>query len=151
MNASRPELPIDEAMAHTSLGAIAAALVTCAHPASSHVTIDTAADAAPVDWCAACGALRPEGGAGATWRSPRLTSRLTKKHFEEVVVLLHGVVQLAQLARAHVSPGAAGAATHAVLRNLRASLVGLSRLPIVRDVDCLDQAIAPMPPSSVGP
>ena len=35
------------------------------------------------------------------------------------------------------------------LRNVRASLSALSRLPVVRDVDALEQAIASMPPSRV--
>jgi|HubBroStandDraft_2_1064218.scaffolds.fasta_scaffold18756_5 hypothetical protein len=152
MNASRPELSADEPVAPPSLGTVAAALATCTHPEGTEVaiTIDLEGGAVAARWCAACGALRPEGGAAAAWRCPELTSRLTKPHFEQVVLLLHGVVQVAQLARAHVLPGAASAA-HAVLRNLRASLAELSRLSIVRDVDRLEQAIAPLSSSPVRP
>jgi hypothetical protein len=143
----------DEPAAPRSLGTLAAALVTCAHPEDSHVhlTGDPAAGAAAATWCAACGALRLQGSPTPPWRSAALSTLLTKKHFEDVVLLLHAVVQLALLARAHGSPGAPGSAGQTFLRNVRSSLSELARLPAVRDVDRLEEAIATMSPSLVRP
>ena len=146
----------DEPAAPRSLATLAAALVTCAHPEDSHVhlTGDPAAGAAAATWCAACGALRSlrsQGSPTAPWRSAALSTLLTKKHFEDVVLLLHAVVQLALLARAHGSPGAPGSAGQTFLRNVRSSLSELARLPAVRDVDRLEEAIATMSPSLVRP
>ena len=147
MTASQLELAPGEPLAPRSLTAVAAALATCAHPERNR--IDVPGDRAT--WCAACGALRVEDGPGASWQSPALTSRLTKKHFEDVVLLLHAVVQLAQLARAQASPGAAGSPAHIFLRNVSRSLSELSRLPVVRDVDRLEEALRAMPQSPVRP
>jgi len=63
------------------------------------------------------------------------------------VLLLHSVVQLTQLARAHVAPAASASTAQVVLRSVRASLAELSRLPVVRDLGALEQAIAAVPPS----
>jgi hypothetical protein len=147
MTASQLELAPGEPLAPRSLAAVAAVLATCAHPERSriHVPGDHAT------WCAACGGLRAEDGPGASWQSPALTSRLTKKHFEDVVLLLHAVVQLAQLARAQASAGAAGSPAHIFLRNVSRSLSELSRLPAVRDVDRLEEALRAMPQSPVRP
>jgi len=147
MTASQLELAPGEPLAPRSLAAVAAALLTCAHPASSRIGVP--GDRAT--WCAACGGLRVEDGPGASWQSPALTSRLTKKHFEDVVLLLHAVVQLAQLARAQACPGAAGSPAHIFLRNVSRSLSELSRLPVVRDVDRLEEALRAMPQSPVRP
>jgi hypothetical protein len=149
MTASQLELAPGEPLAPRSLAAVAAALATCVHPESSHIGVPS--DRASATWCATCGGLRVEDGPGASWQSPALTSRLTKKHFEDVVLLLHAVVQLAQLARAQASPGAAGSPVHIFLRNVRASLSELSRLPVVRDVDRLEQALLAMPKPPVRP
>jgi hypothetical protein len=145
MNAYRPELLADEPNAPRSLAALAAALATCPHPEASRVGVPGAGDGAT--WCSACGALRRESSPKAAWQSPALTSRLTRRRFEELVLLLHSVVQLTQLARAHVAPAAAASTAHIVLRSVRASLAELSRLPVVRELDALEQAIAAMPPS----
>jgi len=147
MTASQLELAPGEPLAPRSLAAVAAALVTCAHPERSRIGVP--GDRAT--WCAACGALRAKDGPGASWQSPALTSRLTKKHFEDVVLLLHAVVQLAQLARAQACPGAAGSPAHIFLRNVSRSLSELSRLPVVRDVDRLEEALRAMPQSPVRP
>jgi hypothetical protein len=136
--------------APSSLGTAAATLAACAHPKESAIAV--AGDRAGVSatWCAACGALRPSEGPKCAWQAPALASALTKKHFEELVLLLHAVVQLTQLARAHGSPGACGSSTPIFLR-VRASLSELSRLPVVRDLGPLEEAIAAMPPSHVRP
>jgi hypothetical protein len=42
-----------------------------------------------------------------------------------------------------------GSAVHGAFRRVRASLSELARLPLVRDVDRLDEAIAELPPSLV--
>jgi hypothetical protein len=151
--ASRPRPPLDEPLAPRSLGTLAAALVTCTHPETSDVdaAVDPRPGAGAMRWCAACGALRMDSSAGATWQPPSLASAFGRKAFEDLVLLLHAVVQLAQLARAHASPGAAGSPTHIFLRNVRASLSELSRLPVVRDVDRLEEALAQMPKSPVQP
>jgi hypothetical protein len=149
MTASQLELAPGEPLAPRSLAAVAAALATCAHPEGSHIRVP--GDHTSATWCANCGGLRAEDGPGASWQSPALTSRLTKKHFEDVVLLLHAVVQLAQLARAQACPGAPGSPAHIFLRNVRASLSELSRLPVVRDVDRLEEALRAMPQSPVRP
>jgi hypothetical protein len=102
-------------------------------------------------WCALCGALRTGGSAGAAWQPPSLASAFSRKAFEDLVLLLHAVVQLAQLARAHAPAAAAGSPAHTFLRNVRASLSALSRLPVVRDLDRLEEALAEMPKSPVRP
>ena len=151
--ASQSIAPIEGPLAPRSLGTLAAALVTCPHPASSHVhaALDPAPGAAARIWCASCGALRTQNDAAAAWQPPTLTSVFTRKAFEDLVLLLHAVVQLGQLARAHASAGAASSPAHAFLRNVRASLSELSRLPVVRDVDRLEEALATMPKSPVPP
>ena len=151
--ASRPIPPLDEPLAPRSLGTLAAALVTCTHPEASHLhaALDPGPGAVATRWCAACGALRTDGSAGATWQPPSLASAFDRKVFEDLVLLLHAVVQLAQLARAHAPAEAAGSPAHIFLRNVRASLSELSRLPVVRDVDRLEEALAQMPRSPVHP
>jgi hypothetical protein len=125
----------------------------CPHPETSHV--DAAVDPRPgvgaMRWCSACGALRTDSSAGAAWQPPSLASAFSRKAFEDLVLLLHAVVQLAQLARAHAPAGSAGSPAHIFLRNVRASLSELSRLPVVRDVDGLEEALAQMPKSPVQP
>ena len=151
-SASRRIPPSEEPLAPRSLGTLAAALVTCTHPEGSHVR--AAPDLGPgetgIYWCAACGALHPGAGPEGAWQAPALTSGLTKKHFEDLALLLHSIVQLTQLARAHGSPGGSASSTPIFLR-VRASLSELSRLPVVRDVGRLEEAIAAMPPSPVRP
>jgi hypothetical protein len=151
--ASRPEPPSDEPSAPDTLGTLAAALVTCAHPEASHIPLaaDPAAEAMRRVWCAACGALGAGASATVRWQSPRCTSRLTKKHFEEVVLLLHAIRQLTLLARAHAAPGAPGSPEHVFFRTVRSSLWELSRLPVVREIDRLEQAIAEMAPTLLHP
>jgi hypothetical protein len=151
-SASRRIPPSEEPLAPRSLGTLAAALVTCTHPEGSHVR--AAPDLGPgetgIYWCAACGALCTEDAA-APWQAPSLTSAFSRKAFEDLVLLLHAVVQLAQLVRAHAPAGSAGSPAHIFLRNVRASLSALSRLPVVRDVDRLEEALAEMPKSPVRP
>jgi hypothetical protein len=149
--ASRPIPLREEPLAPRSLGTLAAALVSCTHPESSHVraALDPRPEAATACWCGACGALRTDGSAGAAWQPPSLASAFGRKAFEELVVLLHAVVQLAQLARTPASPEAARSPAHPFLRNVRASLSALARLPVVRDVDRLEEALAQMPKSPV--
>jgi hypothetical protein len=131
--------PASEPRAPSTLAAVAAALVTCAHPAASHVLV--APDGAT--WCACCGGLRAAArGEAATWRAARLPSLLTKKHFEEVILVLHCIRQLTLLTEREASPGSA---VLGAFRRVRASLSELARLPIVRDVDRLDEAIAELP------
>jgi hypothetical protein len=101
-------------------------------------------------WCAACGALCTQGAA-APWQVPSLASAFSRKAFEDLVLLLHAVVQLAQLARAHAPAAAAGSPAHIFLRNVSRSLSELSRLPVVRDVDRLEEALAQLPKSPVRP
>jgi len=151
-SASRTIPPIEERLAPRSLGTLAAALVTCTHPEGSHVhaALHPGPGAGAITWCAACGALRTEDEAAA-WQTPSLASAFSRKAFEDLVLLLHAVVQLAQLARAHASPGAAGSPAHIFLRNVGRSLSELSRLPVVRDVDRLEEALAHLPKSPVRP
>jgi hypothetical protein len=151
--ASRRIPPSEEPLAPRSLGTLAAVLVTCPHPETSHVdaAVDPRPGAGAMRWCAACGALRTEGSADAAWQPPSLASAFSRKAFEDLVLLLHAVVQLAQLARAHVPAGSAGSPAHIFLRNVRASLSALSHLPVVRDVDRLEEALAQMPKSPARP
>ncbi len=81
------------------------------------------------------------------WRAARLPSLLTKKHFEEVVLVLHCVRQLTLLTQREAT---SGSTVHGAFRRVRASLSELARLPLVRQVDQLDEAIAELPPSRVG-
>jgi len=142
-----------EPRAPRSLGTLAAALVTCRHPERSRLEayLDPAPGADAVLWCAECGALRMQSGAPRSWQAPLLTSPLTRKAFEDLVLLLHAVVQLGQFARAPVSPAVAGSPAHIFLRNVSRSLSELSRLPVVRDVDRLEEAVAQMPKSPAAP
>jgi hypothetical protein len=148
---SRPDFPLDEPPAPRSLGTLAAALVSCGHPEKSHVhlAVDPAAGEATATWCRACGALRSHGPPTTSWQAPSLASHLTRKLFEDVVLLLHAVLQLTQLARGQGSPGALGSSSQVFLRNVRASLSEVARLPVVRDVDRLEEAIRALPPSIV--
>ena len=152
-SASRLIPPSEEQLAPRSLGTLAAALVTCPHPETSLVdaAVDPRPGAGAMRWCAACGALRTGGSAGAAWQPPSLASAFSRKAFEDLVLLLHAVVQLAQLARAHAPAGSAGSPAHTFLRNVSRSLSELSRLPVVRDVDRLEEALAQMPKSPVRP
>lgn len=148
MNSASRRIPLSvEPLAPRSLGTLAAALVTCIHPKGSRVpaALDLGPGETGIYWCAACGALCPQD-ADAPWQAPSLTSAFSRKAFEDFVLLLHAVVQLAQLARAHASPGAAGSPTHIFLRNVSRSLSELARLPVVRDVDRLEKALAKIPP-----
>jgi hypothetical protein len=151
-SASRRIPPSEEPLAPRSLGTLAAALVTCPHPERSLVdaAVDPRPGAGAMRWCAACGALCTQDAA-APWQVPSLASAFSRKAFEELVLLLHAVVQLAQLARAHAPAGAAGSPAHIFLRNVSRSLSELSRLPVVRDVDRLEEALAQMPKSPVRP
>jgi hypothetical protein len=144
-NASLSEIRADEPITPRSLGAVAAAVATCTHPEASRSPTGAPDDGAT--WCSACGALHREGNPEGAWQLPALTSRLTRRRFEELVLLLHSVVQLTQLARAHVAPQASASTAHIVLRSVRTSLAELSRLPVVRDLGALEHAIAAMPPS----
>jgi len=148
MNTSQSALA--EPLAPSSLGTAAATLAACAHPQGSAVAVSGDFAAVAATWCAACGALHPVDRPEGAWQAPALTSGLTKKHFEELVLLLHAVVQLTQLTRGHASPGGSGSSTAVFLR-VCASLSELSRLPVVRDVNRLEEAIAAMPPSRVRP
>ena len=142
MNASQSALA--EPLAPSSLGTAAATLATCAHPQGGHLAVSVDFAAVAATWCAACGALHPGDDPEGAWQPPALTSGLTKRHFEELVLLLHAVVQLTQLTRANISPGGSGSSTPIFLR-VRASLSELSRLPVVRDVGRLEEAIAALP------
>jgi hypothetical protein len=150
MNTSQSALVPGEPLAPSSLGTAAATLATCAHPQGGHLAVSVDFAAVAATWCAACGALRPGDDPEGAWQPPTLTSGLTKKHFEDLVLLLHAIGQLAQLTRGHTSPGGSGSPTPIFLR-VRASLSELSRLPVVRDVGRLEEAIAAMPPSLVRP
>jgi hypothetical protein len=154
MNSASRLIPATlEPLAPRSLGTLAAALVTCTHPEGSHVcaVLDSGPGADAMRWCAACGALRTDGSAGAAWQAPSLASAFSRRAFEDLVLLLHAVVQLGQLAGAHGASGAAGCSSKFLLRNVRASLSALSRLPVVRDVDRLEEALAQMPKSPIRP
>jgi hypothetical protein len=70
---------------------------------------------------------------------------LTKKHLEELALLLHAIRQLSVLAQDHPLPAAPGSSVHVPWRNLRTSLAQLARLPLVRDLDRLEKALAQMP------
>jgi hypothetical protein len=138
--------PSEEPLAPRSLGTLAAALVTCAHPRGSRVraAVDLGPGETAIYWCAACGALCTQDAA-APWQAPLLTSAFSHKAFEDLVLLLHAVVQLAQLARAHAPAGLAGSPAHIFLRNVSRSLSALSRLPVVRDVDRLEELLTQIP------
>jgi hypothetical protein len=143
---SAPIGPTPEPHAPRSLATLAAALVTCTHPESSRLPAapGRGPGAASANWCAACGALFTEDPA-APWQAPSLTSALSRKAFEELVLLLHAVMQLAQLARTEAPVGPTTSPAHTFLRHLRASLSALSRLPVVRDVERIEEALAQMP------
>jgi hypothetical protein len=137
--------PVAAARPPGSLGAVAAALITCAHPAEAHVEVSASA----ATWCSACGALHVRGeGDRAHWLPARLPSLLSKKHFEEVVLVLHCVCQLTLLVEPEAS---SGSSVHGAFRRVRASLSELARLPLVRDVERLDQAIAALPDRPLAP
>src|SRR5258708_19999439 len=107
-SASRP-LPFSvEPPAPRSLGTLAAALVTCIHPKGSRVraALDLGPGETGVYWCAACGALCPQDP-DAPWQVPSLSSAFSPRAFEDLVLLLHAVVQLAQLAQSPPSPAPA--------------------------------------------
>jgi hypothetical protein len=141
------EHPSGEPCARQTLGTVAAALVTCTHPEASHLRAAAEPYAPQNVWCAACGALRSGEGPAVRWQTATLLSLLTTKQFEDVVLLLHAVHQLTLLARSQPSPGAPGSPAHIFFRNVRASLGELSRMPLVRDVERLEAAIAGMRPS----
>ena len=144
--------PGEKPTAPRSLGTLAAEFVTCSHPAGSRIpAADSSDPGATVSWCGACGARRPGGSTATAWQVPSLTSALTRKAFEDLVVLLHAVTQLAQIARAHAPAAAAGSPAHAFLRTVRASLSAISHLPLVRDVDRIEEALATIPKSSAHP
>jgi hypothetical protein len=151
-SASRQIAPGEEPLAPRSLGTLAAALVTCTHPEESRVraTADCRPGETAICWCAACGALWTED-VDVQWQAPSLTSALSRKAFDELALLLHAVVQLAQLARAHTPAGPAGSPAHVCLRTVSRSLSELSRLPVVRDVDRLEQLLAEIPKSPLAP
>jgi pimeloyl-ACP methyl ester carboxylesterase len=153
MNSAPRPIPLTlEPHVPRSLGTLAAALVTCKHPEGSrvHAALGLGPGETSIYWCAACGALRTQDAA-APWQAPSLMSAFSRKAFEDLVLLLHAVVQLAQLARAHAPAGSTASPAHIFLRNVRASLSELSRLPVVRDVDRLEEALAQMPKSPVRP
>ena len=153
MNSASRRIPLsEEPLAPRSLGTLAAALVTCTHPKSSRVraALDLGPDETGIYWCAACGALCPQDP-DAPWQAPSLTSAFSRKSFEDLVLLLHAVVQLAQLAQPHALSAAVGSPAHIFLRNVSRSLSELARLPVVRDVDRLEEALAQMPKSPVRP
>jgi hypothetical protein len=142
-SASRPIPPSAEPLAPRSLATLAAALVTCVHPRGSRISaaLDLGPGETGIYWCAACGALCPQDP-DAPWHAPSLTSALSRKAFEDLVLLLHAVEQLAQFAQPHASSGAAASPAQLVLRSLSRSLSELARLPVVRDVDRLEKALA---------
>jgi hypothetical protein len=134
----------EEPLAPRSLGTLAAALVTCIHPRGSRVpaALDLGPGETGIYWCAACGALCPQD-VRAPWQTPSLTSGFSRGAFEDLILLLHAVEQLAQLAQSHGFSGAAPA--HSVLRNVSRSLSELARLPVVRDVARLEKALVKIP------
>jgi hypothetical protein len=140
-SAERPRDP------HT-LGTLAASLVACTHPEPNQLRAPGSSDGADPIWCAACGALRFGEGPASRWQLAALPSLLTRKHFEEVVLVLHCVRQLTLLTGREAS---SGSAVHGAFRRVRASLTELARLPLVRQVDQLDEAIAALPPSPAVP
>ena len=128
-SAPRPIPPSEEPLAPRSLGTLAAALVTCTHPRGSRVraALDLGPGETGIFWCAACGALGPQDPV-APWQAPSLTSAFSRKAFEDLVLLLHAVVQLAQLAQSHASSGAAGSPAHIFLRNAEPLALGARAL-----------------------
>lgn len=129
---------------HT-LGTVALSLAACAHPEKNQLHAAPGSEGADPIWCAACGALRFGEGPASRWQAAALPSLLTKKHFEDVVVLLHGIRQLTLLARSQASTGAPGSRDHAIFRTVRASLLELARLPVVQGLDRLEAALAETP------
>jgi hypothetical protein len=125
-----------------TLSTLAAALVSCPHPLAARVfpALADDADAQAAAWCAECGALRAQDPT-PSWQWARFPSRLTKAHFDDVALLLHSIRQLNALAQTHD----AGLPAHAPFRRLRASLAELSRLPLVRSLDRLEEAIERLP------
>jgi hypothetical protein len=117
--------------------------VTCTHPRGTRVraALDTGPNETGIFWCATCGALCSQDPF-VPWQAPLLTSAFSRKAFEDLILLLHSVEQLAQLAQSHASSGAAGSPAHIVLRRLSRSLSELARLPVVRDVARLEKALA---------
>jgi hypothetical protein len=151
-NAFRLQHPVPQPPeAAPTLATLAATIVTCPHPTASHVPFHVTATEEPVTWCGACGALGSDTGPRGPWRFASLPSRLTKKHFEEFALLLHSIHQLNLLAQAHSVPGAMGSPAYVHFRSLRSSLSVLSRLPLVRDLDRLEEAIALLPPTPPAP
>jgi pimeloyl-ACP methyl ester carboxylesterase len=153
MNSASRRMPLsDEPFAPRSLGTLAAALVTCTHPRSSRIraALDLGPDETGIYWCAACGALCPQDP-DAPWQAPSLTSAFRRKSFEDLVLLLHAVAQLAQLAQSHGSSAAVGSPAHIFLRNVSRSLSELARLPVVRDVDRLEKVLAKIPTLPICP
>jgi len=138
--------PTDPPRDPHTLGTLAASLVSCAHPETSQLRAPGSSNATDPIWCAACGALRFGEGPTSRWQVAALPSLLTRKHFEEVVLVLHCVRQLTLLTGQGASSGSGGA-----FRRVRASLSELARLPLVQGVDRLDQAIAELPPSPAHP
>lgn len=132
---------------HT-LGTLAASLVACTHPERSHLRAPASSDGADPIWCAACGALRFGEGPASRWQVAALPSLLTRKHFEEVVLVLHCVRQLTLLTG---RDALSGSEVHGAFRRVRASLCELARLPLVRQLDRLDEALAALPPSPAHP
>ncbi|MGH7437052.1 MAG: hypothetical protein ACRENE_15365 [Polyangiaceae bacterium] len=129
---------------HT-LGTVALSLATCTHPDSSQLRPAPESEGADPIWCAACGALRFGEGPASRWQPAALPSLLTKKHFEDLVVLLHGVRQLTLLARSQPCTPVAGSRESAIFRSVRASLHELARLPVVQGLDRLEAALADSP------
>jgi hypothetical protein len=134
-----PTEPTDDP--HT-LGTVALSLVACTHPVNSQLRPAAKEEGADPIWCAACGALRFGEGPASHWQAAALPSLLTKKHFEDVVVVLHGIRQLTLLARSQTATGSPGTRDGAIFRTVRASLLELARLPVVRGLDRLEAALA---------
>jgi hypothetical protein len=151
-SASRPIPTSPEPLAPRSLATLAAALVTCKHPSGSRLRAAgyLGDEETCIYWCAACGALGSQSP-DVLWHAPTLTSAFTREAFEDLVLLLHAVDQLAQLARAHAPAGSTDSPPHIFLRNVSRSLSALSHLPVVREVHRLEKALARMPKSSVPP
>ncbi|MGH7435331.1 MAG: hypothetical protein ACRENE_06630 [Polyangiaceae bacterium] len=143
--------PTDPPRDPHTLGTVALSVATCTHPEKSQLRMAAKPEGPDPIWCAACGALRFGGGAASRWQMAALPSLLTKKHFEDVVVLLHGVRQLTLLARSQPSTGAPGSRESTVFRTVRASLLELARLPIAQGLDRLEAALAETPASFARP
>jgi hypothetical protein len=136
--------PMEPSRDPHTLGTVAVSLVACSHPEPSQLrAADEAAGAAPI-WCAACGALRFGEGPASRWQRPALPSLLTKKHFDDFVLLLHSIRHLARLAGSQSPTGAAGSRADSVLRSLRTTLLAVARLPVVQGLDGLEAALAEM-------